>query len=159
MFFLGTIADYLRERRRNIFRYRDGFRLVRADPVLIGRRLEERCPDYQSLLTTLASDPGTQPPGPLRQSVLDQQKAAARDLAAVARDVFGLLELSPTGKGGVTDGEAVGVLTRYFLFMERLAEDVLPFATSPGAESSSTPAVTIEFSADSGTEGKSSKGE
>lgn len=158
MFFFGTIAEWMRNRRRNIFRFHDGFGWRNCDPVAAGNRLEEVCPDYAGLLATLAEDPRKAPPGPLRQSILDQQRASARDLAAVARKVFDLLPLSEKGRGGVTDAEAVNVIASYLRFMERLAGDAELFRNWPDAGSPSRPASTTGPSADSGTAGSSSSG-
>ncbi len=153
MFFLGTLARWWRDRRRQIFHYHDSFQWRRADPVVVGSRLEEVCPDYQKLLLTLVEDAAKTPPGPIRDSMLDQQRAAGKELARVAMEVFGLLPLSEKGRGGVTRAEAIGVVTKYILFMEELARAAAPFATSPGAESQSRPASTTEPFAGSGTGG------
>jgi hypothetical protein len=151
MLFLGSLAEWWRNRRRCIFQYHDGFRWRRCDPVAAGNRLEEACPEYAGLLASLADDPRKAPPGPLRQSLVDQQRSAARDLANVARRVFGLLPLSEVGTGGVTDAEAVGVIARYLNFMERLARDSELFRTWPESGSPSPPASTTAPSVGSGT--------
>lgn len=132
MFFVRTIGRWFRDRARNLFHYHDGSGWRRGDPVLLGTRLEAVCPDYQSLLDTLATDPNKTPPGPLRDAVIGQRKDAAVKLASVAREVFRLAPLCETGPGGVSEAEAIGVIASFFLFMQRLAEDAELFRDSPG---------------------------
>lgn len=151
MLFLGTVRRWWRDRSRHIFHFHDGAGWRRADPVAVGQALEQACPDYQALFDTLAQDLGKLPPGPIRDSVRDQQRAATRELAALAYRVLEIPALAPAGGGvGLTRAEVIAVLARYILFMERLAGDVAPFVTSPGAESPSRPAAGTEPSAASG---------
>ena len=139
MFFIQSLRAWWADRGRRIFRYHDGGAWRRADPVWVGNRLEEACPEYQDLLDVLAKDLQAIPAGALRDSVASQKRDAAQKLARAARSIFGLLPLSEKGRGGVTDGEAIGVITQYFLFMEEIARESELFRTSPGPESSSPP--------------------
>ena len=132
MFFLSRIANYFHNRARQIFIFHDGERWRRADPLVVGTRLEELCPDYQELLDLIAKDTTLAPVGAVRDDLLKRKKDAALKLDAVARDLFGLKPLTDTG--GVTGGEAIGVLTQYFLFMEVLAREANVFPVSPGSE-------------------------
>lgn len=138
MFFLGRLANWYYNRQRTIFHYRDGKRWHRADPIVVGVRLEEVCPTYLDLLQTIQMNPMESPPGPVRESVIAQRRDAGKKLASAARGIFGLEPLSDTG--GVTDGEAIGVITNYFLFMESLARAAQLFPDWPDAESPSHPA-------------------
>ena len=139
MFFIGTVRAWLREASRKIFQYHDGLQWKRADPIWIGGRLETVCPEYQDLLELLRSDLNEVPVGPLREDVIRQKKEASLKLATAARNIFGLYPLSETGKGGVTDGEAISVLTQYFVFMEEIARETELFRASSGVESASPP--------------------
>ena len=129
MLFLGRIASYFRNRNRNIFTYHDGDKWHRADPLVLGIRLEEICPDYQEMLDLIAKDPTNAPVGAVRDDLLKQKKEAALKLDAVARELFKLKPLTDTD--GVTGGEAVGILTQYFLFMNALAQEASLFTESP----------------------------
>lgn len=151
MLFLGRIAHWFRDRHRNIFLFWDGTRWRRADPLAVGTRLEEVCPDYLALLETIAGQATSAPPGALRDDLLSQQKGAAKKLASAAQQVFGLTPLDDTK--GVTGAEAIGVLTRYFLFMEELAAAAELFPDSRGPASDSRPDSATEPSAVFGTAG------
>lgn len=150
MFFLSRLSAWWRARGRAIFRVRADGRVRHYDPVVVGTALERIAPDYQDLLQSLTEDQAKLPPGPVRAALADQQRTAAQKLATAARAVFALPPLDDTG-GGVTDGEAVGVLTAYFLYMERLARAAELFRDSPDAGSASRPASTTAPSAASGT--------
>lgn len=129
MFFLDRLFGRRRDRRRGVFRYSDGARERRADVVAVGRRLEKECPDFAALLDAVRQDPKALPLGPLRDNAARELTAATYRLAAVARAVF---ELPPVhDAGGVTEGEALGVLTKYILFMEDLATSASFTSTAP----------------------------
>lgn len=132
MFFIGAVRRWARDRGRNIFRFRDGGRWRHADPVAVSARLEEAEPGYQDVLFTLSKKPGEIPPGPVRDDLTAKQRDAAKRLAAAARKTFDLKPLDDAG-GGTTDGEAVGVLAAYLVFMEKLADDARLFPNSQGA--------------------------
>lgn len=149
MFFMGRIARWWYNRRRAIFHYRDDTGPRRADPIVVGMDLERECPEYLDLLLTLQMNPTESPPGPVRDSVIGQRRDAGRKLADVSRKIFGLNPLSDTG--GVTDGEAVAVLSEYFMFMESLARAAQLFPDSPGVGSASHPASPIPSTSVSGT--------
>jgi hypothetical protein len=129
MLFFGTVAAWARNRGRNIFRYYDGTRWVRADPVVIGNRIEEFLPKYVDLLDLLRKDAAAAPVGPVRTDLVRQQREAMKAIAKGARDVFDLPELGKI-RGGVTDPEAIAILTRYHLYMERLAHEAELFMRS-----------------------------
>ena len=61
--------------------------------------------------------------------LLQQQKEAVLRLAEVSRKIFELAPLTKEGDG-VTDGEAIAIVTRYFLFMEEVARDSQLFQNS-----------------------------
>ena len=132
MLFFGRIKNYFRNRSRQIFTYHDGEKQRRADPLVIGTKLEEVCPDYQDLLDLIARDAKEAPVGTVRDDLFRKKKEAALKLDAVARQVFNLKPLTDTD--GVTGGEAVGILTQYFLFMAGLARDAELFQPAPDSE-------------------------
>lgn len=129
MFFLGSVRRWLRDRHRNIFRFWDGARYRYADPVAIGTRLEELDPDYQDLLDVLAKKPLDLPVGPVRDDLVKRQHEAIKKLADLARRTFDIPPLSETGEG-MSLGECVGVVVRYFVFMEGLARESALFRDS-----------------------------
>lgn len=149
MFFLGRIAKYYRDRARSIFHYYDGTKWQRADPVVIGTKLDEVCPKYLDLLATVQMKPSDAPPGPVRDSVVTQRRDAALKLADAARTVFGLVPLS--GRVGVTTAECVDVIADYFMFMEGLATEAQLFPVSPGVASPYHPVCPTPPIAASGT--------
>lgn len=153
MLFLQSIRRWWADRGRNIFHYRVGSSWRRGDPVVLGSRLERLCPEYVKLLATLAEDVAKIPPGPVRKSMVDQQRDASTKLVEISRTVFSLPPLEADGPGGVTDPEALSILTRYFMFMEGLAKerDAQLFPTWPAAASPSRPPSRSEPSAASGT--------
>lgn len=128
MFFWSRLTGYLRNRGRLLFRYHDGARWRRADPLRAGLDLERAEPDYAALLAAVHEEPSKVPAGPVREALQKDQNAAGRRLIAAARKVFGLPEL--TDAAGLGDGEAMGVLIAYFLFMEGLA-DAASFTSRP----------------------------
>lgn len=129
MFFWSRLRGYFSNRARNIYTFREGDKQRRVDPVVIGNRLKNECPEYLDLLTTLARKIIDAPVGPVRSDLLRQKEEAAIKLAEVAMKVFDLKPLDDTT--GVTGAEAVDVLTGYFLFMEELAREASPFGSSP----------------------------
>ena len=125
---------------RDIFTYHDGTRERRADPLVIGRKLEDACPDYRELLAELNSPPGTPvPPGAVAQSLRDQEKDATAKLLAATRAAFGVRPLDDDG--GLSEAETLGLLVAFFAFMGELAQRARPFSTSRPRDSpdSSTP--------------------
>ena len=75
MFFLTSLRRWWRDRGRNIFSYYDGIKTRYADPVAIGTALERECPHYQELLDVIDKKTADVPPGPVRDSLIDQQRA------------------------------------------------------------------------------------
>lgn len=138
MFFIGTFRRWWRDRRRFLFRFWDGDRWRRACPLAVNAALTEAEPDYTKLLAALHADPASLPPGPVRADVEKQKNSAARRLVRAARKAFVLKELGDDE--GCSDGEALGVLTAFFLWMEGLAEEARPFGNSPPPGPESPPA-------------------
>lgn len=130
MFFLGTLRNWWINRSRMILHYWDGTRNRRIDPIVVGTRLEEKCPDYMKLLDTVYKDPASVMPGPLQQELVASQKAARDKLCEAARAVFDVKPL--TEDGGLTDGETMRLLLQYFLYMEELASRATIFPTWQG---------------------------
>lgn len=131
MLFFGRIVNYLRNRSRQIFTYFDGERWRRVDPLVVGVRLEDECPDYQEMLDLIAKDITNAPIGEVRDDLMKQKRVAVTKLDAVARQIFGLKPLSETD--GVTSGEAIGILTQFWIFMHELGVSANVFADSPVA--------------------------
>lgn len=129
MFFLGRIKRWLTDQQRNIFHYHDGTTWRRADPVLVGRKIEEELPDYLSLFQTIGKDASKVPPGPLAESLRSSKNQAADKLTKVAYSVFGLKPLGTDE--GVTEAEALSVMVQYLVFMTELATAAAVFPTSP----------------------------
>ncbi len=129
MLWLGRIRKWWTNRSRLLFSYWDGTTWHRADPMRIASALETVCPDYLELLTEIGQNPQDTPVGSLRDELLARQKASALKLIAAAYKVFNLKPLTDTE--GVSDGEAMGALTRFFVFMEDLADSAQVFGSSP----------------------------
>lgn len=129
MFFMRRIRSWWIARNRDIFVYWDGVNRRRGDPIKIGSRLEQFLPNYLELLRAAVKDLTKVPVGPMRDDAAKMKTTAILSLVEAARKVFDLLPLSDFT--GVTDGEAMGILTQYFVFMERLAEEAKLFTASP----------------------------
>lgn len=129
MLFMSRLSRWWRDAGRHIFHFHDGVRWRRLDPMTVGVRLEQLCPEYPDRLALIGKNPSTVPVGPTRDDLKARQMEAAQELVTAARAVFDLKPLSDDG--GVTSGEAIGVLTQYFLFMEDLATEASVFTDSP----------------------------
>lgn len=125
MFFLGSIRSWWVSRKRDLFVYWDGTKTRRADPLRISGLLDKHCPNYLELLQAAVHDTKKDPVGPIRDEAVKKKLEAAASLAQAAFRIFDVKPLTDTE--GVTDGEALGILTMYFVFMERLAEDAKLF--------------------------------
>lgn len=132
MLFLHRIRRYFRERSRNIFHFHDGSKQRRGDPIMIGTKLEEVCPDYIELLEMIGKDATKAPVGAVRDDLITQKREASVKLAEASRQAFGVKPLTDTE--GLTQAECIHLLTDYFLFMERLARDAELFPDSPDVE-------------------------
>lgn len=135
MLFLGRVKRFFRERARNIFTFFDGEKWCRADPLMVGIKLEEVCPDLQDKLDLISKNASEAPVGPVRADLQKQQRVALLELDKIARSVFGLKprpeDLTVTLPDGVLSvGEAVGVLGRYWSYMHALAEEAEVFRNS-----------------------------
>ncbi len=135
MLFFGRMKRFFRERARNIFSYFDGEKWCRADPLMIGIKLEEVCPDLQDKLDLIAKDANEAPVGPVRSDLKMRQYTALFELEKISRTVFGLKprpdDLSVKLPDGVLSvAEAVGVLGKFWSFMHQLAEDAEVFRAS-----------------------------
>jgi hypothetical protein len=122
---------------RDIFKYHDGTRRRRGDPLAIQRALILD-PEFE-----IAIDPGVAAvPTP------EGLKAAARTIAAV-RKAFGVPEFAA---GGLTDTGCLILFTQFGQFVGALREAAGPLASSPGptpaSESANSPMPT---SVDSGS--------
>lgn len=124
----SRIRVWWASRGRALFRYYDGARWRRADPLAVVAALERELPKYRELLTVAGTDPMKAPMGAIRDEALAARKGAVTDLAAGARRVFALPPLTDTA--GLTDVECAGVLTAFFLYMEELATAAQVFPTS-----------------------------
>lgn len=134
---------------RAIFSYHDGTRQRRADPLVIGRKLEESCPDYLDCLATLADEVVPIPPSPVADSLQSQHADAERKLLAAVRCAFDVQPL--TDDAGLSEAETVLLLAGFLEFMGGLAKDARPFATLPSRASPSMPPASLsQSSADFG---------
>lgn len=131
MFYLGRLRRWWRDRQRHIFWYHDGTRWHRADPLVIGTRLEIECPRYLDFLEMLGKNVEDAPVGPVRKDLLRQKKECAEELVNVARKIFNLKPLDDAG--GMTGPECIGQITRYFMYMQELATAAEVFVNSPAA--------------------------
>lgn len=132
MLFLGRLGRWWRDQDRVIFRYYDGTRNRVADPLQVVGKLRTQNATYLEDLELLGKDVNTVPPGNLRADLTRQREDAILRLIQVSRSVFNIPGL--TEQGGLTDAEVIGVLTSFFAWMEHMAQEAAPFATSPPPE-------------------------
>ena len=131
MLFIGRIRNWLYQQQREIFHYHDGTKWRRADPVKIGRHLEQLEPNYLKLFQVVSKDSKDVMPGPLAEELKKQKMEAADRLAKISYELFGLKPLGDVD--GVMEGEALSVMVQYFAFMSELAAAAQVFPTSPAA--------------------------
>ena len=146
-----------RDHKRRIFTYWDGSAWQRADPLVLGRQLEESCPDYVDQLTTLTHEPPiTIEAGPVLDDLNRKKAAALTALVSGTRAAFGIQPLG--ARLGLTEAETVHLLAAYLAFMGGLADLARPFVISPPPASASTPPDSpTPSSAASGTVGAESQ--
>ena len=120
---LARLLGWLRGTGDAVYWYHDGRKWRKADPLAVGRKLEEICPDYKEILAFLWEDVPI--PGKLGEDVERQKKDAQRKLVEAARAVFGLAEVE---QGGRTDAGAFGVLADWIVAIAAMAEEARPFA-------------------------------
>lgn len=125
MFFLGTFKQWLYNRKRDVFRFHDGTKWRRADPVRVHAELERALPDFASRVADAVRDPRDLPVGPLRDEVAGKKKEATQLLIGASRKAFKLADLDDSK--GCTDPEALQVLLKYLLFMEDVAASAQVF--------------------------------
>lgn len=153
MFWLGSLARWLANRRRRVFGFHDGSRRRWVDPVRVHSALEEACPDFPTLLQLLLDDPGMVPSGPVRDSLTAGQKDAAKKLVAGIRSAFGVKPLSDVDGSisGLTEPETVRLLMDFLGWLASAAEDAKVFPDSPGPGAASPAAYPTAPFAVSGT--------
>jgi hypothetical protein len=132
MFFVHRIKNWWTSRQRELFSYWDGSRTRRADPMRIAVAIEKVCPRYMELLRVAVDDVDKAPIGQFRDDARTAKIEAIRTLTDTSYTVFGLEPLSDAK--GVTDAEAIGILTAFFLMMEDLAQEAQLFTVSPAVE-------------------------
>lgn len=113
---------WLRDRRREIFRFHDGIRRRRIDPI----------PTIIALESHELFNPRDDP----RLLESGDTDASLRVSQAV-REVFGIQQLNDRGKG-LTMTEQLAVLTRFYLFLEMLKKKSSPSPTPPLPTEAST---------------------
>ena len=152
MFFFNRLRRWAYNQQRLIFKFWDGDRVRYADPVLVGAALEAAEPEYADLLVTVTRDLSMLPAAVADDARQKRDRAVER-LAAAACKALGVKPLAPDGTG-VTQAEAVNLVTDYFLYMEELARDARLFRDSQRRESGSPVGSRTESSAASGTTAK-----
>lgn len=123
---LSRLRVWWASRGRDLYRYYDGGRWRRCNPVAAAVKLEEVLPNYLEHLGAVTVDATKVPLGDMRAQAVKARNDGFLELARAARTVFDLPPLTDTR--GLTDFEAVGVLARFFAFMEGLAAAARPFA-------------------------------
>lgn len=137
-------------RDRCIFRYWDGKRNRRGDPLAIMSLIEDECPDLAELLQMASADAAPAlMPGPVKDELEKGKKGAAKKLADVSRRAFGVKPL--TDSEGLTDWEVFSLLTAFLRFMGGLAEAARPLPESQPAGSRSPPDSLTASCVESGT--------
>lgn len=125
-----------RDADRKIFRFFDGTKTRRADPLAVMVKIEDICPQFADLLTVVARS-ADKPliPGPVADDLKAGQNAATAKLLEVTCTAFGVKPLGDTD--GLTSAEQMTLLTRFLIFMGGLAEEARPLPSSPRVASNS----------------------
>lgn len=121
---------------REIFRFWDGGRKRKGDPLAI----------HRALLTDAEFDAKLDP-GISAVPTIAGLKATGRVAGAVRR-AFKIPELE---QGGLTDGECLQLFCEFGAYIRALTEDGRPLASSPGPTASATDESTTATGADSGS--------
>jgi hypothetical protein len=146
-------------RERAIFRFWDGRRRRRVDPLAVEAALRKHGGDdwHRLILSLNELDPATagKLPPTLQLQHANNRRAAGEQLAAITRASFGIEPLSD--RGGLTVTETFDVLADYLSYMTMLGEAVAPFVipsnVSPapsGGDSTTAPSL-ASTSGDKGT--------
>lgn len=125
---------------RQIFAFKVGHEVRYADPIQVDLRIEKAGgPEWWRVVDVVVKL--RVPVSPLAAASLDAAaitdrkhkfQASVAELVRLAREAFQLPALDTATGKGVTDAEAIGVLTDYLAFAQKLAEDARPLASSPG---------------------------
>lgn len=123
--------------RRLIFSYRAGGKRRAADPIIVQRVLEANgSSEWRTLfgvVNALAKPPSEAEASMLTTPESWQERSKRRDaaifeLAKLSREAFGLPGLTTDGEG-VTEAEAIDVLSQFIEYIGGLAEKARPFVT------------------------------
>ncbi|VTS00761.1 unnamed protein product [Gemmata massiliana] len=139
---------------RSIYRFHDGTKTRYADPLVIAREIESKCPQYADLFGLLVDDHSfAGDSGPVVDDLRRQQKEALATLVKVSREVFGV-STSPDPLMGhvLTEAASFKLLGDWLVWMSTAAEDARPFLNWPSRASPLTPPDSpTDSSADSGS--------
>ena len=121
LFVPATGCDVYRPSERIIYRYHDGTKWVRADPMVLWKRLMERGPAI-SIDTQVASSPSK------------DAKKAHDALIANIRLIF---DLAPLNEGGLTEQESADLLDHFLIYTQSLKKkaNLLPTLSNSAAAS------------------------
>jgi hypothetical protein len=131
---LGRLARWWRDRQRAVFSFHDGARWRRIDPMAAGREIEDTLgDDWPKLLKLLVAERPYCPPeldtAALRADWARMKQDAARKLSGVACKAFGVQPLGDAG--GLTEGERIELVAKFFHWLADRREEARPFPTSP----------------------------
>lgn len=139
---LSRFFAWWRSRGRCIFRYFDGRKWRRCDPIEMSRRLEAMGgADWEKNLECVARGPSAVPPGAgirIKEANAKEAAAAVTSLVDTFRKSFDVPPLDDAGRG-LTDGEVIELAAAFYLFLGGLADEAIPFQNSPPPVSSLTP--------------------
>lgn len=120
---LNWLRNRLWQRRRLLFRFHDGSRIRRADPLAIAIALHAH-PTYL--------------PRHLSEAV-DGDKDALLTVAQAATDVFGVAALTSQYKSGLTLNERLELMLAFDAYLRALKKNTVASATSPSSSGSISP--------------------
>lgn len=131
---LRWLSNWWNNRDRKIFLYWDGTRKRRGDPMVLLRGLQTRAGfDLDAAIQIVDGGAGIIPTNDFWEHVVDSVEAA--------RAVFGIGSLDA---GGLTEGEMLGLLYDFLLFMDALKKNgsTSPISSEPSVWASSDRSTT-----------------
>lgn len=120
---INWLRNKLWQRRRLLFRFHDGKRIRRADPLSAAIALHSH-PKYlpRHLVEARNGD-----------------KEAMQIVADAATDIFGLQPLSPDGKRGLTLNERFEIMLGFNAYLRALKKNTVASATSRSSTAATSP--------------------
>lgn len=147
-------AKSLFRSKRDIFKFWDGRKWRYADPIVLDRKLNAACPEWQDVITFLRI-PEVASPVPMPEHVLAdarvKQAGAIMKLADVVCAVFDVAPLDVIGNG-MTEAARLLLLAKFLNFCNAIREEAVPLQTSSEQPATSARSTTAPSVASTSTE-------